>query len=112
MSIAEHTLGRASNERLQRGIEGLIAGGYAITMTRQNDDEVSAFISNGDGVSYSTTLTATRSFCSCKDAMFRSRTCKHSVALALFAIRNPPLPQGAPDLSLAKMRRHEETAPF
>jgi uncharacterized Zn finger protein len=111
MSITDHILGRVDNERLQRGVEGLTAGAYAITMARQTEDEISGFVANGDGKSYSVTLTATRSFCGCGDAMYRNRTCKHSVALALFAIRNPPLATAAPDLTLKKVRQHAD-APF
>jgi uncharacterized Zn finger protein len=112
MSIPNHTLARVDTERLQRGVEGLASGAYRITMTRQNEDEISAFVANGDGVDYSVTLTAMRSFCSCRDSMFRAKCCKHAVAVALHAIRNPPMATGASDLSLAKVRRHEESAPF
>lgn len=70
---------------------------------------MSAFVSNGDGKRYSVTLTAMRAFCGCGDAMFRGKTCKHSVALALYVIRTPeterrmeaPTP---PDLMLARTR--------
>jgi uncharacterized Zn finger protein len=77
---------------------------------------VSAFVSNGDGTDYSVTLTAVRSFCGCKDAMFRGKTCKHAVALALYAIRTPETKWAtempAPDLSLAKTRSIADSAPF
>jgi uncharacterized Zn finger protein len=114
--IANHTLARVDNERLQRGVEGLASGAYAITVTRYTDDEVSAFVANGDGVSYSVTLTAPRSFCGCKDSMFRGKTCKHAVSLALYVIRTPETKWAtempAPDLSLAKVRNHSHSAPF
>jgi uncharacterized Zn finger protein len=97
-------------------VEGLASGAYTITVTRYTDDEVSAFVSNGDGKEYSVSLTAVRSFCGCRDSMFRGKTCKHAVALALYAIRTPETKWAtempAPDLTLAKVRRHEETAPF
>ena len=107
--IATTTLARVDNERLQRGVEGLASGAYSITVTRYTEDEVSAFVSNGDGKDYSVTLTAPRSFCGCRDSMFRGKTCKHAVALSLYVIRTPeterrmeaPTP---PDLSLAKTR--------
>lgn len=102
MSIEQHTLARVDSERLQRGVEGLASGAYAITMTRQNEDEISAFVSNGDNKQYSVTLTAPRSFCGCGDAMYRGKTCKHAVALALYAIRNPPMAVAEPNLTLAK----------
>jgi uncharacterized Zn finger protein len=115
MNITQHTLARVDNERLQRGVEGLASGAYAITVTRYTDDEVSAFVANGDGVSYSVTLTAPRSFCGCKDSMFRGKTCKHAVSLALYVIRTPEAKWAtempAPDLSLAKVR-HVDTGAF
>jgi uncharacterized Zn finger protein len=116
MSITNHILARVDTERLQRGVEGLASGAYAITVTRFTEDEVSAFVSSGDDVAYSVTLTAVRSFCGCKDSMFRGKTCKHAVALSLYVIRTPEAKWAtempAPDLSLAKVQRHEETAPF
>jgi hypothetical protein len=94
--IATTILARVDNERLQRGVEGLASGAYSITISRCNEDEVSAFVSNGDGKDYSVTLTAVRSFCGCRDAMFRGKTCKHAVALALYAIRTPQPKTAAP----------------
>jgi len=109
--IANHTLARVDNERLQRGVEGLASGAYSITVTRYTEDEVSAVVSNGDGKEYPVTLTAMRSFCGCSDALFRGKTCKHAVALSLYVIRTPeterkmetPTP---PNLTLAKLLLH------
>lgn len=110
MSITNHTLARVDTERLQRGVEGLASGAYTIKVTRQDEDEISAYVFNGDAKDYSVTLTAMRSFCACADSMYRSKTCKHAVALALYAIRNPPLAVSVPDLSLAKVRRLPDLA--
>jgi uncharacterized Zn finger protein len=114
--IATHTLARVDNERLQRGVEGLASGAYAITVTRFTDDEVSAQVSNGDGKSYPVTLTAVRSFCGCNNSLFRGKTCKHAVALALYAIRTPETDMktevAAPNLTRAKVRSHSASAPF
>jgi uncharacterized Zn finger protein len=113
--IATTTLARVDNERLQRGVEGLASGAYEITVTRYTDDEVSAFVSNGDGKEYSVSLTAVRSFCGCRDSMFRGKTCKHAVSLALYVIRTPEAAWAtempAPDLSLKKVRQLSN-APF
>jgi uncharacterized Zn finger protein len=113
--VATTTLARVDNERLQRGVEGLASGAYAITVTRFTEDEVSAFVSNGDGKDYSVTLTATRAFCGCKDSMFRGKTCKHAVALSLYVIRTPETKWAtempAPNLSLTKTR-HVDTGAF
>ncbi len=88
--IATTTLARVDNERLQRGVEGLTAGAYKITLASQSDAEIRGFVANGDGKEYGVVLSEGQAFCSCKDAMSRKGVfCKHSVALALFVIRNP-----------------------
>jgi uncharacterized Zn finger protein len=115
--IATITLARVDTERLQRGVEGLASGAYAITVTRFNEDEVSAFVSNGDGKDYSVTLTAVRSFCGCRDAMFRGKTCKHAVSLALYVIRTPAMDMQTealppPNLTLAKVSQQLDTGAF
>ena len=108
--IAHHTLARVDTERLQRGVEGLASGAYAITLMRLTEDEVSAYVANGDGKSYPVTLTAVRSFCGCNDSQFRGKTGKHAVALSLYVIRTPEtamqveMPTPPPDLSLTKTR--------
>jgi len=112
--ITTSILATVDNDRLQRGVEGLIAGAYNVTLTRLTEQEISAYVANGDGKSYSVTLTEGRSFCGCGDSMFRGKTCKHSVALALYAIRTPQaaVQAGAQEatpkplnLKLAKVRR-------
>jgi uncharacterized Zn finger protein len=112
--IATTILARVDTERLQRGVEGLASGAYSITVTRFTEDEVSAQVSNGEGKSYPVTLTAIRSFCGCQESLFRGRTCKHAVAL--YAIRTPETDMKteapAPNLSLAKVRNHSNSAPF
>src|SRR5215218_3094096 len=114
MTIPPHTLSRVDTERLQRGVEGLASGAYSITVTRYTEDEVSAQVSNGEGKSYPVTLTAVRSFCGWSDSQFRGKTCKHAVALALYAIRTPETKWAtempAPDLTLKKVRN--PSAPF
>lgn len=109
MSITNHTLSRVTADRLQRGVEGLASGAYSITLTRLTEDEISAQVANGDGKTYPVTLTAMRSFCGCNDALYRGKTCKHAVALALFVIRTPH-PTQPIDLRLAKVN-HADT-PF
>ena len=120
--ITTSILAKVEAQRLQRAVEGLCNGAYAITLTSQSEHEISGYVRNGDNVTYGVTLTKDRAFCSCKDAMFRHTTCKHAVALALHAIRTPHeekprqlegrigkvtyLEQRAPDLRLGKVRRN------
>jgi len=109
--IATSILATVDNDRLQRGVEGLTAGAYAITLTRLTKAEISAYVTNGDNKAYSVTLSEGKAFCGCGDSMFRGQTCKHSVALALYAIRNPQVEvktETIPkpfNLKLAKVRR-------
>jgi uncharacterized Zn finger protein len=87
--IATTILATVDTDRLQRGVEGLASGVYVITITRQHDAEIRAYVANGDNKTYSVTLTEGQAFCGCGDAMYRGKICKHSVALALYVIRNP-----------------------
>ena len=111
--VATSIIQKVDSDRLQRGVEGLMAGAYVITLTRLTEQEISAYVANGDGKSYSVTLTEGQSFCGCGDSMFRGKTCKHAGALALYAIRTPQAemkaaPEVTPkpfNLKLAKVRR-------
>jgi uncharacterized Zn finger protein len=121
--FTDAVLQKVSPERLQRAVEGLCSGAYAITLISHTDEEVSALVSNGDKARYEVVLTPTRAYCGCPDSTFRHTVCKHAVALALHALRNPlpaetrpagalyttgtpeAVPPGAsPDLTLVKAR--------
>jgi uncharacterized Zn finger protein len=114
--ITTSILATVDNDRLQRGVDGLTAGAYRITLTRETESEISAYVANGDGKAYSVTLTEGRSFCCCGDSMFRRKVCKHGVALALYAIRNTSAVKDETqnetpkpfNLTLAKVRRTAE----
>ncbi|MGE0825516.1 MAG: SWIM zinc finger family protein [Candidatus Binatia bacterium] len=111
--IAPSILAKVDTDRLQRGVEGLATGAYAITLTRMTEQEISAYVTNGDSKTYSVTLTEGRAFCGCGDSMFRGKVCKHAVALALFAIRNPK-PEQQPETStdyMIHMMSHTEVRP-
>lgn len=87
--VATQVLAKVDNERLQRGVEGLTAGAYKITLASQEDAEIRGFVANGDGREYGVVLSEGQSFCGCRDAVYRHGLCKHMVALALHVIRNP-----------------------
>jgi hypothetical protein len=87
--IATTTLARVDNEWLQRGVEGLTVGAYSITLRTSPKMRCPHSWPIMTCRSYNATLTATRAFCGCGDSMFRGKTCKHSVALALYVIRTP-----------------------
>jgi hypothetical protein len=51
---------------------------YTVEITKTTPQQISAFVTNGDGIRYGVTLSKSLCACSCPDAMYRSRTCKHS----------------------------------
>ena len=109
--IAIQTLARVEAQRLQKAVEGLVNGAYAITLALETKSELRGFVTNGDGKEYGVALNEGQAFCSCKDAMYRKTVCKHAVALALYTIRHPQTAMQAKkemkpyDLSLGKTRK-------
>src|SRR5215207_95540 len=87
--VATQVLAKVEASRLQKAVEGLVSGAYAITVAQQTEAEIRGFVANGDGKEYGVVLSEGQAFCSCKDAMYRKGICKHGVALALYVIRNP-----------------------
>src|SRR5215475_7595658 len=105
--LAAQILAQVEPQRLLKATEGLVNGAFSITITRCEEDSLEGFVKNGDNVEYSVVITPARTFCSCKDSMFRHSVCKHAVALSLHAIRNPQLErkeERTPNLKLGKMR--------
>ena len=108
MTIATQILANVEGQRLQKAVEGLVSGGYTITIASQGEQEIRGFVANGDHKDYGVVISQDHSFCSCKDAMFRQIICKHMVALGLYTIRNPQEEakeeESKPNLKLAKVR--------
>ena len=84
-----HVLEQVTLDRLSKAVDGLANTTYSITLTTRTEAELAGFVKNGDAVEYSVVITRDRAFCSCKDSMFRHTLCKHTVALALHALRTP-----------------------
>ena len=93
MLVATQLLAQAEQGRWQKAVEAWASGAYTITVTQQGEREVRGFVANGDGKEYGVTLAEGRSFCGCRDHMFRGGVCKHMLALALHVTR--PLRQAA-----------------
>jgi predicted nucleic acid-binding Zn finger protein len=91
--VATQVLAKVEAGRLQKAVEGLVSGSYAITVTQQSEQEIRGFVANGDGKKYGVVLSEGQHFCSCPDSMYRRGICKHAVALALYALRNPQAKQ-------------------
>jgi hypothetical protein len=87
--VVTTVLANVDGQRLQKAVEGVVNSAYHITVISQSAEEISGFVANGGGKEYAVTLHDGRTFCSCRDAMYRKGICKHAVALALYTIRNP-----------------------
>jgi predicted nucleic acid-binding Zn finger protein len=87
--VTHSILATVEKGRLQKAVEGLVSGAYAITLASQTEAEIRGFVANGDGKQYGVVLTEGHAFCSCPDAMYRKSVCKHAVVLALHVIRTP-----------------------
>ncbi len=101
-------------QRLLKATEALVDGAVTVTLTNVEADSIEGFVKNGDGVEYSVVLTPSRSFCSCRDAMFHRGICKHQAILSLYALRHvrpEERKEERPfDLKLTKTRRHWSAA--
>lgn len=64
-------------------------GEYTVSVIRQDGRTAAAWIMNPVGDRYGVQIGQFDNFCSCKDSMYRARTCKHvgMVAAALRQIR-------------------------
>src|SRR5215470_9338944 len=80
-------LQQVSIERLQKAVSLLAEGSVTVTLTRQTEAEIRALVKNGEGKEYGVTLTETKVFCSCPDALYRGSVCKHATTLALAVLR-------------------------
>jgi len=107
--LTQTVLATVEPGRLQKAVEGLVAGAYTITVAGQSEAEVSGFVANGGGKEYGVVLAPARAFCSCPDGMFRHTVCKHAVVLALHVIRTPKAEvveaERSVNLNLVKTRR-------
>ena len=61
-TIPTQILAKVDNERLQRGVESLVAGNCEIVITRYSADEIAAHVTNGDGKTYSVMLSDHRAW--------------------------------------------------
>jgi hypothetical protein len=83
LTVLQHV----SADRLQRAVNALADQSITITPTRFTDNDIRAFVKNGDGREYGVTITEDVTTCSCKDSLYRGVVCKHVTALALSVLR-------------------------
>ena len=74
MSLLLSPLREATPERHRKAVQGLRDGTLTVSLTRQTEAEIRALVRNGDGREYGVSLTEHGTFCSCKDALYRSAT--------------------------------------
>jgi hypothetical protein len=114
---ATATILAAVNEtRLHHVVEEIRTGEYQVTLTFRSDSEVRGRVQHISGKAYECTITQAGTSCSCPDALYRRRTCKHAVLLALYELSTPalglhPVQEGPsqeigrrPELKLVKVR--------
>jgi uncharacterized Zn finger protein len=89
LSVLQHV----PTDRLQKAINALAEGSMSVILTRTTETEIRALVRNGEKHEYSVTITEALTSCSCKNTLYRGGVCKHAVALALYAIRNPDAEQ-------------------
>src|SRR5262245_27928680 len=80
------TLQDATLDRHHKALAGLKDKTLTVTLTHQSDRDIRALVKNADGKEYGVSLTEQGAYCSCPDALYRSVTCKHAVAVALSQI--------------------------
>jgi hypothetical protein len=104
---ATATLLAAVNDiRVHKAVDEMRNGAYQITLTVRSDMEVRGRVQHIDGKEYDCTITAAGTLCSCPDALYRRRICKHAILLALYELSTPPaLAHAGPDLSSSETTR-------
>jgi len=110
-------VGQADPERTLRALAMVDSGGYRVTVSEVGSDVVKATVGKriGKGFGgqpvfqpYLVTLTGTATSCTCPDATYRGKVCKHQTLVALHVIRNPQEEpsevEHKPNQRLAKVR--------
>jgi hypothetical protein len=88
-NISAAVLATVEPGRLQKAVDGLVSGAYAVALVSRTEEQICGLVGTGEGARYEVVLTPGRSYCGCLDAQFRHTTCKHAVVLALHVIRTP-----------------------
>lgn len=74
----------ALNEETRRKAQQALAeGAYRVVLTFRNDVEIRGRIEKRQGQGYNCTVGQSGAMCSCPDALYRRRLCKHVILLAL-----------------------------
>jgi predicted nucleic acid-binding Zn finger protein len=80
----------AEEKRIKRALTGFLKGTYKVYDLRQNNGEVEACITNGDGTNYGVAINGSQVFCHCPDFYFTNEgICKHIIMLS-FALLSEP----------------------
>jgi hypothetical protein len=91
LSVLQNT----SIERLQRAVTAITDNSLNVTFTRLSGADMRALVKNGDGKEYGVSIVGNTTTCSCPDALYRGVSCKHAIAVALFALSIPRTPDTA-----------------
>jgi len=112
-------VGQADPERTLRALAMVGGKEYRVTFSEVGSDVVKATVGKriGKGFGgqpvfqpYLVTLSGTVTSCTCPDATYRGKVCKHQTLVALYVIRNPQEQpsegEHKPSLKLAKVSPH------
>lgn len=88
-------IAKADNARLLKATQRLCTGVYRCSITRHSAEELHGVVRIEQGATYSVAVWDSRVVCSCADSRYRAAVCKHTIALALHAIRHPETPPQA-----------------
>jgi len=112
-------VGQADSERMLRALAMVGGEGYRLTVSEVGSDVVKATVGKriGKGFGgqpvfqpYLVTLSGAVTSCTCPDATYRGKVCKHQTLVALHVIRTPQeRPQEGehkPSLKLARVSPH------
>jgi len=73
----------------RKAVDSMRSGAYQILIASHSDTEVRGSVQRSGDREYHCTITASGASCSCLDARYRRRICKHAVLLALYAASTP-----------------------
>jgi len=118
MHVTATLLAAVNDTRVHKVVDEVRNGLYQVMFTYRSDMEVRGRVQHSDGRVYDCAITAAGTLCSCADALYRRRICKHAILLAFYELSTPtalaqagldrssPETVRPPDLRLGKVRQN------
>jgi hypothetical protein len=111
--VTQDFLAKVDMVRLRKAAQRLESSTMQVLIEGRSEGAVWGLVRNGEEKVYSTQIAHGYASCNCPDWAYRGSKqgvpCKHSLALALYALQHPDEPgERTPDLSLRKVRSEGE----